>query len=316
MHADPEVRQLRAFVAVVEAGGVTRAAGVLGLSQSTVSEAIAALERTLGAAVLVRGRRGPALTPAGERLLPGARRVLAALDAAVAAVAEGEATARATVSLGTSESVSAYLLPDVLAALRREWPGTRWVVTTAPCEAIRRELREGRLDVGIVLTAADPEPDEEWRSLAAGRLVLLAHPAHPLAGHRAAARAVADATLVLSDAAGDFWGRVRGYVESAGGTADRLQSAGSVEGVKRAVAADAAVLGVLPAYAAADELARGVFREVVASPALPPVWVRAIWRAQGTLPPRATALVERVGAAAARVARLDASSPSAVRRGR
>src|SRR5262249_3861144 len=72
-----ELRQLRVFVTVVEAGGQTRAARILGLSQSTVSETLVSLERTLGTELFRKGARGVALTRSGEALLPYARRVLA-----------------------------------------------------------------------------------------------------------------------------------------------------------------------------------------------------------------------------------------------
>lgn len=297
MRAEPEVRQLRAFVTVVEAGGFTRAAGALGVAQSTVSEAIHALERTLGTELFVKGRRAPTLTAAGERLLPGARRVLTTMDAVVREVTAGEAQARATVTLGTSESLSAYVLPDVLARLRREWPGTRYVVSTGPCPAIRREVREGRLDVGVILTASADDGDEESECLAEGRLWLFARPGHPLTARAAAIGEIADVTLYISDAAGDFWGRIHGYFESAGYPADRLQSAGSVEGVKRGVQADAEALGLLPEYAVAEDVARGTFARVEVRVPLPPVWIRAIWRRQTTLPARAAAIAERLRAA-------------------
>ena len=67
-----ELRHLRAFVALVENGSITAASHVLGLAQSTVSEAIAALERELGTALIAhkRGSHTVALTPAGQVLLP------------------------------------------------------------------------------------------------------------------------------------------------------------------------------------------------------------------------------------------------------
>src|SRR3979411_783211 len=75
-----ELRQVRAFVALVESGSVTAAAQALSLAQSTVSEAIAALERELGAALIAhkRGTHTVALTPAGRVLLRHARNVLVA----------------------------------------------------------------------------------------------------------------------------------------------------------------------------------------------------------------------------------------------
>ncbi|MFD8595548.1 LysR family transcriptional regulator [Kitasatospora sp. NPDC059646] len=69
------ISHLRAFVAVLEQGGFGLAAAELGVSQSAVSHAVAALERSLGAPVLVRGGQ-PRPTAFGERILPEARRVV------------------------------------------------------------------------------------------------------------------------------------------------------------------------------------------------------------------------------------------------
>ena len=73
---DVQVRQLRALVAVVDAGTFTDAATVLGISQAAVSRSVAALERALGARVLQRTTRHVALTPAGARIVAQARRIL------------------------------------------------------------------------------------------------------------------------------------------------------------------------------------------------------------------------------------------------
>ena len=73
---DVQVRQLRALVAVVDAGTFTDAAGLLGVSQAAVSRAIAGLEQALGARVLQRTTRHVALTPAGTRIAAQARRIL------------------------------------------------------------------------------------------------------------------------------------------------------------------------------------------------------------------------------------------------
>jgi DNA-binding transcriptional LysR family regulator len=73
---DPEVRQLRALLAVVEAGTFTGAADVLGVTQASVSRTVAALERSLGARVLQRTTRETSLTPVGAQVVGHARRVL------------------------------------------------------------------------------------------------------------------------------------------------------------------------------------------------------------------------------------------------
>ncbi|GAA4967629.1 LysR family transcriptional regulator [Actinoplanes utahensis] len=73
---DPQLRHLRALVAVVEAGTFTDAATELGVSQAAVSRSIAALESALGVRVLQRTTRHVALTATGRQVLAGARRIL------------------------------------------------------------------------------------------------------------------------------------------------------------------------------------------------------------------------------------------------
>ena len=73
---DPEVRQLRALLAVVDSGTFTGAADVLGVSQASVSRTVAALERALGTRVLQRTTRETSLTPVGAQVVGHARRVL------------------------------------------------------------------------------------------------------------------------------------------------------------------------------------------------------------------------------------------------
>ena len=73
---DPQLRHLRALVAVVDAGTFTDAAGELGVSQAAVSRSIAALESALGVRVLHRTTRHVALTATGHQVLTGARRIL------------------------------------------------------------------------------------------------------------------------------------------------------------------------------------------------------------------------------------------------
>src|SRR5881227_4071111 len=148
-----ELRHLRAFVALVDHGSMTAAAQALGMAQSTVSEAMAALDRTLGTPAVARrrGARGNLLTPAGRALLPHARQVLAAVEDAQAAVAAVTREARASVDIVANESVSSYLLPDALALLRDRWPGTRFSVTVGACQAVRDGVARGRFDVGLLL---------------------------------------------------------------------------------------------------------------------------------------------------------------------
>jgi DNA-binding transcriptional LysR family regulator len=77
---DVELRHLRCLVAIADAGGFTAAAAELGVSQPSVSRTLAALEAALGARLLRRTSREVVLTPAGERAVTRARRVLAEVE--------------------------------------------------------------------------------------------------------------------------------------------------------------------------------------------------------------------------------------------
>ncbi len=158
---DIELRQLRALVALIDQGSITEAARSLRLAQSTVSEALAALERALGATVVRRrrGSRESILTAAGQALLPRARDVLAAIDETCAAVAEAAIETRGTVNIIANESVSTYVLSAVLPHLRERWPNTRFPVSVATCPEIRQGVRDGTFDVGLLLAAANPCDD-------------------------------------------------------------------------------------------------------------------------------------------------------------
>ena len=80
MRGDLDLALVRAFLTVVEAGGVTRAAAVLGMSQAAASQQIKRLEEALDCRLFTRQGRGLVLAPAGERLLEQARRLVAMND--------------------------------------------------------------------------------------------------------------------------------------------------------------------------------------------------------------------------------------------
>jgi DNA-binding transcriptional LysR family regulator len=155
-----ELRHLRAFVALFENGSITGASRALGLAQSTVSEAIAALERELGTALIAhkRGSHTVSLTPDGQVLLPRARDVLTAVDKTYVAMAKAAESARGVVNIIANESVSTYLLSPVLAMMRRQWRNTQFAVSVAACPQVREGVRSGVFDLGLLLTPVKPEP--------------------------------------------------------------------------------------------------------------------------------------------------------------
>src|SRR5215207_119375 len=286
MEPSLEVRQLRAFVALVEQGSVTAAAQSLGLAQSTVSESLSALERALGTPLFLR-RRGMhelVLTDAGDALLPHAEEVLATINAAHAAVANATTRVRARIAIATNESLSTYVLAPHLEVMRRQWPNTTFEVSVVMCTAIRAGVEGGEYDLGISL---QPMEDAVGRVDAERMvvsddvpLVIFSQPGHPLmrGGRSVAVRrdALGDHTLYLSDAAGDFHQLVRRFLEVDGLPGPHLQPTGSIESVKRAVFGDPSAFGMLPAYALLDEFREGRLIPVAVQPAPPRMRLEAL----------------------------------------
>lgn len=141
-----EIRELRAFVAVVEAGAMSKAARQLHVSQPALSQTITALERRLGVRLLVRTSTGVQVTDAGTTLLGEARAVLARLDQALAAMARHTADDGGVLRVGVPLELPPELLPSALARL----PDTRVQARHLSSVAQVAALRAGELDVGLV----------------------------------------------------------------------------------------------------------------------------------------------------------------------
>ena len=305
-----ELRQVRAFVALVEHGSITATSQTLGLAQSTVSEAIAGLERVLGTELIAhhRGIHSVVLTPAGRVLLPRAREVLAAVDKAYVAVAKAAANARGVVNIIANESVSTYLLSPVLANMRRRWRNTQFTVSVAACPEVREGVKSGAFDLGLLLTVTHRKQSVDAAPASPKRvdggqvvapvvpLLVFAAPVHPLvrtARRPAVRRSSLDLFPVfVSDAAGEYRTLLERFFQGDEMPGPRLESTGSIEGVTTSVIADPRALGILPSYAVRKELETGRVVPVDVRPALPPMQVLALLGSRDVHPSTAELLEE------------------------
>jgi DNA-binding transcriptional LysR family regulator len=270
MANDLEIRHCRALVAVNDYGGVSSAARALGLAQSTVSETLLSLERLIGAAVTMR-RRGQeaALTDAALTLLPHARALIGASEAALGTVTAGR---RIVIRLGTVESASTFLLPGALAEFRLHWPLVDVQVTIGLCDELRRRVQRGELDAAITLEGANAalaREDSGTRLLSAAQLCLFVASRERLGRQRIRQRDLSHCALLLPDAEGAFTALMRAWFNDED-ERPRFESAGSIEGVKIGVQSGEFV-GVLPSYAIGKELALGEFFDVQVEEPLPAI---------------------------------------------
>jgi DNA-binding transcriptional LysR family regulator len=143
-------RRLRAFVAVARTGSFTQAALELHLSQSAVSQQVAALERELDAPLLTRTGRRAAPTPAGAALLRRAEPLLADLEAARRAVASAKGSIGAALRIAASLTIAGYVLPRPLTTFAHEHPDVRLELRVRNTEEVVRALLAGEVDLGLV----------------------------------------------------------------------------------------------------------------------------------------------------------------------
>ncbi|HKE18393.1 MAG TPA: LysR family transcriptional regulator [Kofleriaceae bacterium] len=141
---------LEAFVAVAAHLKLTVAARQLRISQPALSRRIKTLEVEIGAPLLVRTSRGVALSPAGERFIGHARRALEALRSGVDEVKELSGQAIGGVALGAIPSVGTYLLPPVVALMRKACPGVTLRLAEGISATLEERVARGELDLALL----------------------------------------------------------------------------------------------------------------------------------------------------------------------
>jgi DNA-binding transcriptional LysR family regulator len=159
-----DVPSLRTFIAVLDHGGMTRAAEALDLSQSAVSWKMKRLEERVGRPLLIR--EGHTLRPSqdGEELLEHARTIVALHDEAVARLTSSELTGR--VRIGANDEISAGQLTDLLSRFDRVHPRARIEFHVEQSTMLARMLAKGDLDVAVFqVVEHDVRPTDRvlWR---------------------------------------------------------------------------------------------------------------------------------------------------------
>jgi DNA-binding transcriptional LysR family regulator len=238
--------------------GFSRAARRLGRTQSSVSQAVAQLERELGARLFERQGRTAVLTEAGRLLLPHADLILVEMDRTRAHLEAASQLRAGELVIGTSDTLACHLLPPVLAAFRQRYPGVELRLDNRPSPATARAVAEREVHLGIVSLPL-PEPPAGTRvrlvRLCPQTDVLIAPPDHPLARQRRVTLAAlaAHPLLLLDRRTG-----TRAYLEAAFASLARpprvVMEMSSVEVLKRLVELGFG-LSLVPAWAVRREVA-------------------------------------------------------------
>lgn len=144
------LQQFGYFVAVADVRSFTHAAELTGVAQPTLSRQLKALEDELGAPLVNRGKT-ITLTPAGEAVLPLARRMLADAGSARTAVAEIVGLRRGDLRVGATPSLCIGVLADVLRVFHEQHPEIHLQLAENGSQSLVHDLARGALDVALVI---------------------------------------------------------------------------------------------------------------------------------------------------------------------
>ncbi len=175
-----EIHQLRYFVAVAELESFTRAAEQCRVTQPSLSQQIAKLERELGTRLLDRLGRTVVLTDAGAELLPRARRILAEVDAVKKGFEQSEGPQAIRLRLGALPTIAPYLLPQIIQLFRDEMPQVTLTIVEDFTDHLLDRLLKGSLDVAILALPIE-DPRLQVEPLFRESLLVALPPDHPLA---------------------------------------------------------------------------------------------------------------------------------------
>ncbi|WP_067450100.1 LysR family transcriptional regulator [Actinomadura macra] len=185
---------------VAAAGSFTRAAEMLGYTQSAVSRQVAAMETAAGGPLFDRRGRGVALTPAGQVLVRRATEILADLAATEMELAGLRDRLAGRLAMGAYPTAAMALAPRAMAQVMSGHPGLAVVLEEASTPALLRRLRAGRLDVAVIgvghgLPGYDLSELRQTTVLK-GDLLVAVPDTHRFAGH---------SVITLPDLAQEHW---------------------------------------------------------------------------------------------------------------
>ena len=245
-----ELRHLRYFVAVADAGNLTMAAQrMLHTSQPSLSRQIRDLEDEVGAPLLTRRARGIDLTPAGRVFLEHARSVLLQVEAATKAARRVADPAKPCFSMGFLTGHELTWMPVALQILRDELPNIDVMISSQYSPLLAEDLSKGKIDAAF-LRREQGVPDLAFRPLVKEPLVVVLPSDHRLAARKAISpqNIVGETFVTVSDTAPVLRGVIDNYLKRSGIEITPAHEADHVTMGMSLIASTRGV-GLLPAYA-------------------------------------------------------------------
>lgn len=285
------IRDLQWLVALAEHGHVTDTAARLGVSQPTLTRALARIERELGARLFERLPGGVHLNPDGELAVAAAREITQRHDQLAAELAARRDPDSGVVRLAFLDSIATSLVPEALRTFHEQAPRIRLQLRQEPAHEIVPDLDRGDADVAI--TSPRPDGAYGWAPLQEERLVLVVPRTHRWRHRRRLSTAdladLADEDLVTTPVGFGYRTLVDALLAEAGVTPRVAFESGDLATTEALVAAGLGV-AVLPAQFAGTTGTIGIRLASAAARRT----IGLTWRSDRVLAPAAARFLELV----------------------
>ncbi len=265
-----DFRQLRYALSVSKERSFTGAAKRLNISQSAVSEQVKLLEEEIGFELFHRTSRGIESTDRGRTFLYESERLMGDLLSLTDTARRLRGALSDTLMIGMGSGMAQIFIPRMFADLKRDLPGVRLEIMTAPTKNIFNELHEERIDAGI---AIESNPDRLPAGLIFDRLLdaemaLITHPRHALARSKQPidiGRLVAE-PFIMSELTVGYGQVVFSLFTDLGIRPNILAVVDNIETMKMIVQAGEGI-AIVPRACAENEVALGLLKALAIAPA-------------------------------------------------
>lgn len=268
----PDLRQLRAFVAVVEEGSFTLAARRIFVTQSAVSHSLRTLEEQLSCRLLDRSGKRVAVTQEGELLLRRCRRVIFELEQANRDLDGLRRWGQTRIRIGAPQSLCHFLIPSVLREFRECFPRCEPVIEADETSLLLDRLADADLDLVVGLKPR-AKGDDGYRPMFKDRLAFVLSPFHPWAVDPSTIQAtLKDHQFIIYAKSTETHRLIEEWLEHRGERGKKPLILGDMQGIKEMAKLGIGVAVMAP-WVAAREIEDGSLKMVeLESPVMEREW--------------------------------------------
>lgn len=257
----PDLRQLRAFVAVAEEGSFTLAARRIFVTQSAVSHSLRTLEEQLSCRLLDRTGKRVAVTPEGDILLRHCKRAIFELEQAARNLDGLRRWGQTRIRIGAPHSLCHFLIPSVLREFRDCFPRCEPVIEAGDTTVLLDRLAGADLDLVVGLKPRG-RPDDGYRAMFKDRLAFVVSPVHPWAiDSSKVLETIDDHQFIIYAKATETHRLIEEWIERKGGRGKKPLVLGDMHAIKEMAKLGIGV-GVVATWVAARETADGSLKFV------------------------------------------------------